>query len=169
MRKRLLYCGVTEHWKRLSRIVEFPSLETFKSRVGMILGALCQMNLLWPWGWAGWSPEVPSSSTPPAVKGLKKLAGTGHRARWGSGFHYCFPSNFQSLWWPFCYSRGFEEINVSSKLKYLFVTIHLTYRGNENQKIIKYMEINRQVKGKWKLDKPKCSGAGQDKYLSPER
>lgn len=78
--------GVTEHWRRLSRIVEFPSLETFKSHMGMILGALCQMNLLRQWGWAGWSPEVPSSSTPPAVKGLKKLAGTGHRALWGSRF-----------------------------------------------------------------------------------
>lgn len=42
----------------------------------------------------------------------------------GSRFYYCFPSiYFQSLWWPFCYSRGLEEINVcsSSWKRYIFL------------------------------------------------
>lgn len=84
-RKTCCSVRVTEHWKRLSRIVEFSPLEIFKSHMEKILGALWQVKLLQQWGWAGGCAQVPSSSSPPVIKGFKQLAGSGCRAPWAVG------------------------------------------------------------------------------------
>ena len=47
IRKHLFPVRVTEHWHRLPReAVESPSLEVFKSRLGMVLGNQIQVTLL---------------------------------------------------------------------------------------------------------------------------
>jgi len=48
MRKNFFPLSVTEHWNRLPReVVESPSLEIFKTRLGAVLCSLLLVTLLW--------------------------------------------------------------------------------------------------------------------------
>ena len=47
-KKNFFTLRVTEPWNRLPReVVESPSLETFKTHLGVVLCNLVQVNLLW--------------------------------------------------------------------------------------------------------------------------
>ena len=62
MRKNFFPLRVTESWPRLRReVVESPSLEIFKTRLGKVLCSLLWVTLLWQEGWTGWPTEVPSN------------------------------------------------------------------------------------------------------------
>jgi len=52
IRKNFFTSRVTEHWNRLHRgVVEFPSLEIFKTCLNAVLCSLLWVTLLWQGGW----------------------------------------------------------------------------------------------------------------------